>query len=286
MRINRLNELIHRGNVIKGRWKLGPHDTIAYQAARDGDERVNFETELIAFEPGLLVLGVTQKKNRTDFETTLVKLRGHWKSNDKNQLTFEAQRESGKRDILTFQGAWKLNRSHEIVYKLRKTRLKTKTRQTQVLTLKGHWDLTGKNRLVYYVGGESAEALRFRGAFQTQSVLAKKGEIRYQLGAEFRGRKRFKTVVLFGTWKFSRTRELFFEVEYGAGVRKKIHFGGAVLMRPDAKFEVLLTLRGGEPLGVELIFTRNLPKENKQLFVRLKKTAEESALEAGVVLKW
>jgi hypothetical protein len=286
MRVNRLNQLIENGAVVKGRWEFSPQNEVIYRASDHDNEEVRLKAVLIAAEPGLLVLGVTQKKKSLRVETSLFKLSGVWRADLKNQLTFEVEREAGRRDVLTLKGEWKVNEAQAIVYTWEQTRLRTKIKSVSTLVFKGYWDITEKNRLTYYVGGDSAQAFKFRGAFQSRSLLAKAGELRYQLGMEVRGRTRLQTLILFGVWKFSNRLEISFEMESSLGDRKKIVFGGAVLLRPDSKIEVLLTARNQEPLGVELIFTKEFFSGNAQLFIRLKKKAEESAAEAGLTLKW
>lgn len=286
MRINRLNQLIENGRIVKGTWGFNPQNEIVYRSSENGVEEIRVKAALIAAEPGVLLLGVTQKKTSRLVETSLLKLSGVWRADPKNQLTFEVEKEFGRRDILTLRGAWEINETHDIVYTWERTRLKTKTKSVSGLVIKGRWDITEKNRLTYYVGGDSTQVLKFRGTFQSHSLLAKTGEMRYQLGMEARGRTRLQTIVFFGAWKFSRKLELFFEMEYAFGVRAKIFFGGAVLLRPDSKIEVRLTAQNGEPLGVELIFTKDLFAGNAQLFIRLKRRAQESAAEAGMTLRW
>jgi len=286
MRVNRLNQLIDKGTAVKGRWEFSPQNEIVYRSSENGEEEIRVKAELIGAESGSLVLAVTQRKASRIVETSLLKLSGVWRADPKNRLTFEVEKASGGRDILTFQGAWKINETHEIVYRWRRTGLKTKIKSVNELVIKGYWDVTENNRLTYYVGGDSTNALRFRGTFQSPSLLAKTGEIRYQLGFEVRGRTRFQTLTLFGVWKFSRQLHLSFEMEYARGVRKKIVFGGVILLRPDAKIEVLLTAQNGEPLGAELVFTKDFFSGNAQLFLRLKQRAQESAAEAGLTLKW
>jgi len=286
VRISRLNQLIENGMAVKGRWEFGPRNEIVYRSSEKDGEEIRLKAALVAAEPGLLVLGVTQKKTRSLATTTLLKLSGVWRADLKNQLAFEIERAAGRRDTLTFKGMWKINETHDIIYSWEKVSLKTKTKTVNELVIRGTWDITEKNRLTYYVGGDTAQAMRFRGTFQSPSLLAKAGEIRYQVGMEVRGRVRPQNPSLFGVWKFSRRLELSFEMEYALGVRRKIIFGGAVLPRPDSKLEILLTAQNGEPLGAELIISKEFFSGNAQLFLRLEKKAEESAAEAGISLKW
>ncbi len=286
MRINRLNQLIENGKTLKGRWTLGKNHEVLYRGEDETEEEVRLKATLIAAEAGLLVLGLTQKKTDRRIETHLLKLSGIWQADSKNRLTFEIEKESGRRDILTFTGSWEVSKTHEIIYTWETTRLKTKTKILRELAIKGHWDLAEKNRLTYYVGGDSQNALHFRGTFQSRSLLAKDGEIRYQVGVEIRGKRKLQTVVLSGVWKFSHRLSLFFEIEYSDASRRKINFGGTVLLTRNSEIEILLMSKDGEPLGAEVIFTRDFFGKDGRFFVRLKKTLEESAAEAGVALTW
>ena len=81
---------------------------------------------------------------------------------------------------------------------------------TSIVKLSGVWKLnTEKNRLTYSIGGDSNNAFKFRGAFQTTSIYAKKGEIRYQIGVEVAGKR--KSISFGGTYSLEES-----SVEAGA----------------------------------------------------------------------
>jgi len=168
----------------------------------------------------------------------------------------------------------------------KKTRLTTKTKTTQSLVFKGHWDISERHRLTFYVGGKTDSALRFRGTFQTKSIRAKKGEIRYQIGIELRGKKTLKTIILFGKWKLSRDFSLSFEIEYENQKRKAIVFGSTYRLGRGMAIEVKLKARTGKPLGTELLLTKDIFKGDGQLFGRLHHSLEETGAEAGVRIKF
>lgn len=285
------------GKAVKGRWKLDERHRLAYSSG-ESDEEFTLDTSLVAAEPDALVLSVTEKQESGIISTSIIKLSGTWKANDDNQLEFDVTRQFGKTDTLTFKGAWKVGESNELIYTYRKKYLKTKTTELETLTFKGYWDISERHRLTYTIEGSSDASFRFRGAFQTPSVLAKKGELRWQLGMEVdssivqtsRGKRTFKrrkqVVTLFGTWKLSDRLELSFEMEYADGVRHEIRFGAEFTISEGFTVAAKLMSRKGDPVGVEVVLTKEFLEGNAQAFVRLKKTLSESAVEGGVTIPW
>lgn len=126
----------------KGRWRFGPHHDVQY-VSDDLNEEITFQGALVAAEPGALLLSVTKKQADQKVITSIVKLTGAWKLNPKNQITFEIQKESGRKDVLVFEAGWKVNDRHEIIYSWETQRLKRKTKETRELVFKGHY-LSGR----------------------------------------------------------------------------------------------------------------------------------------------
>ena len=225
MKLTRLNELIEDGKKVKGRWVLTPGHELQYKSEGKNEE-IKLKGSLVAAEPDALIFSVTERQNDQRIVTSLVKLSGEWKLNPENQILFEVEKETGRNDTLTLTGGWKVGESHELVYRWEETRLKTKKRQIRTLVFRGFWELSEKNRLTYYLGADSGSALKVRGAFQTHSILAKDGEIRYQIGVEAAARKNAQVIVLFGKWKISRDLGLLFEIEYARHSRIEGHRPG------------------------------------------------------------
>ena len=284
MKLTRFNQLIKDGKAIDGRWQL-THDHEVQYESEGLDEELKFKGSLIAAEPDALVISVTERQSDQKIVTSLVKLRGNWHVNPKNQIIFEVEKESGKNDIFTFRSGWKVNDRNEIIYTYRQENLKTKIKQTQELAFTGYWEISEKNRLTYYIGGDSGSSFRFRGTFQSKSILAKRGEIRYQIGAEVSGKRRVQTVSLFGKWKVSRDLSLDFEMSYQDG-NKIITFGGEYNLGGSRQIAVNLKTEQGAPLGVEVILTQDIFGKDGQFFIRLEKALAETSLEAGVEFKW
>ncbi len=285
-RLTTLNELKRRGRRVQGEWQLDARHRLRYRSD-DEEELISLEASPVAAEAGALVLAVTEKQERGRSVTSLARLKGTWRANAKNKIEFEVERESGRSDVLTFRGTWKVGRSQELCYTWRRKSPGTKAAVLESLTFTGWWDITEKNRLTYTLEGSRDATFRFRGAVQTPSILAKKGAIRYQLGAEaVGGRQKQCVITLFGKWKLSDKLGLNFEMDYADGRRHAIRFGAEFQAAPDLTVAAQLTSTDGDPLGVELVLTRDFLQHQAHGFLRLKRSLRESAVEAGVSLPW
>lgn len=287
MRITKLNDLIVDAETQKGRWKLTDKHELAYRV-RGEDRDITVSQNLIAAESGTLVFAVTEKQNKGT-RTSLLKLAGQWRVGRKNRLVFDVKKAHGKKDSLVLQGTWELGPAHQIVYTYKRespASSKPGPRQIQKLVIKGYWGISARNRLTYYVGASEDAALTFRGSLQTHSILAQKGEIRYQIGIELNGKPAVKTIKLFGKWKISNLAALSFDVAYGNRKYPDITFGAALKGFSGTDIRLNLKTPGGKPLGVEFTMNRTFFGKDNQFFVRLLKSARESAAEAGVRLEW
>ncbi len=284
MKLTKLNQLIDDNQTVKGHWELTPNHEVQYKS-NGKNEEIKFKGSLIAAEPDALVLSVTERQSDQKIVTSTLKLIGTWKANPQNQLVFEVEREQGKKDSLTFKASWKVNNQNEIVYTYEEQESRSKSKTTQELIFQGYWGISEENRLTYFLGADSNSAFRFRGAFQTKSILAKRGEIRYQIGIELQGKPVLQEITLFGKWKLSRDLELSFEVEYEDN-KKAIIFGGEYHLDDQRQIAVSLKSQDGKPLGVEVIFTKDFFDKDGQAFVRFQKSIEESRIEVGGRIKW
>ena len=285
MRLTKLNELIEDGKALKGRWEIGKNHEIQFRSFEKDDE-IRVRGTLMAAEPGALVIAVTEKQSDQRLVTSLWKLSGLWKTSPKNQLIFEAERQSGRKEALTFTGGWRVGEFQELLYTYEVQDLKTRRKEIKLLVFHGVWNIDSKNALTYLLGGGSGSSFRFRGTFQTKNILAKKGEIRYQAGMEISGKRQAQDIVLFGKWKYSDRLGLSFEMEYEAGKKASIAFAGDYALTERRTVSVELKTRTGIPLGVEILLTQDIFGRDGQAFVRLKKSMEESRIEAGFRTKF
>lgn len=286
MRLNRLNQLVLDGRKpVDGTWRLARGNELQYRR-RGGREEVVVSGPLVGASPRGLSFRVEADSLDGDLIGKTLQIHGRWQADDENRLTFLAERRSGRMDVLTLEGGWQVGPSQEILYRVEQEDLKRKRRTVRLLRFSGYWDLDEEKRLTYVLDRGSDSAFRFRGAFQTRSILAKEGAIRYQLGAEVDGRRRARTVTLFGKWKLSRRLELSFEVPYTGGRARGIDFGAELELDGQGNIACRLTTRRGEPLGVEVVFTRSFFKGDGELFARLRRSAEETVVEGGVRVRW
>jgi len=285
VKLTRYNDLTQKGKIVRGSWEINDQHEIRYR--KEGSkEDVTLKARILDVEPSSLLLTVTEKQTNQRIVTSIVKLKGRWQTDAKNRITFEVTRQFGRSDVLTFKGSWKVGKSHEIIYTYKRTHLKTRKKTEHRLVFKGYWDISEKNRLTYLFEGQSNSFFRFRGTFQTKSILAKKGEIRYQVGVEVQGKRRVQRIVLFGKWKLSRKLDLSFEIQYSKGRKRAIVFAGSYQLDEKHRIHVKLKNTEDKGLGVEVVFTRDIFDGQGQAFVRLVKSLQDTRFEGGMQLKW
>ena len=270
---------------MKGRWILTPNHEVAYR--RDGlDEEFFLKAPIIAVEPDLLVIAVTEKQKDQKIVTSLAKLTGTWQLDSTNQIIFQVRREQSQTNTLTFTGAWRVGKNNEVVYSYEQKDLKRKSTETHTFVFNGTWSISKDRQLAYSLGVDSNSRFDFKGAFETGPIYPKKGEIRYRAGIEIKGKTSIQAITLFGQWRLSRDLYLDFDIQYENGQRNTITFGGTYNFDPSHQVTVSLKSKSGEPLGLILIVTQDLFGKDGQAFVRLQRTLEESSIEAGVDFRW
>lgn len=286
MLLNRLNQLVAGGRkVVDGRWNLTRHHRLQYRR-RGGNEQTVLSGPLIGASARGLTFRVEEETLDQDVIGRRLTLRGHWQADSRNRLAFVADGRKGQHTWLTLSGGWEVDRQHALLYRLHARKLATRTTQVRTIRFQGHWDLGKDRRLTYVLDRASDSQFRFRGTFQTPSLLAKQGAIRYQVGVELEGRRRLQTITLFGKWKLSRKLELTLEVPYRGGRVRGMTFGTVFQVGPDGQVSVALTAPGGEPLGVEGVVSRAFLRGRGEAFVRLRASLRQKGLEAGVRFPW
>ncbi|MBI3616484.1 MAG: hypothetical protein HY211_08225 [Candidatus Omnitrophica bacterium] len=285
MRLTKLNDLVRGREIIDGTWVLGKNHEIRYRR-RDGEQEVALKGTLIAAEENALVIQAAERSTDDEILSRTLTLQGRWQADPQNRLTFLVERRSDRQDRLTFSGGWEIGESNEIVYRYEQLQLKTRQRAIQTLSFRGAWDIDDAHQLTYVLDRGSDSAFRFRGTFQTPTVLAKEGAIRYQLGIELEGRRHLQTITLFGKWKLSRDLSLDFEIPYADGSARAITLGATYRINAEDSIQAQLTARNGEPLGMELLFTRDFLKGQGEAFLRLRNSLEEKAVEGGLRFRW
>lgn len=291
MRLNKLNQLILGNELIDGTWRLTPRHEVQYRRRKENarspvEEELILTGDLISAEETGLVISVWERRTGGELASRFVTLKGRWEADSSNRLNFLIERQSGREDRLTFSGGWEVGEKNEILYRYDQLDLKTKRRRVSTLTFRGYWDLDRDRQLTYVLDRDSDSAFRFRGAFQTVSVLAKEGTLRYQMGVELKGKERLQTIALFGKWKLSRNLGLEFEVPYQDGLKRAIAFGATYSTDSGGFILAKLTAQKGKPVGLEVLLTQEFLRGQGEAFVRLRKSLEETAVEGGVRVRW
>ena len=285
--LNDLNDLVKDGLPLKGAWKLDDRHQLTYRADGDGLS-AGYEASLVAAEPDALVvlLNATEKGGRVT--TRLARLSGRWQANDKNQIEFMVERQTTQtQDTLTFTGHWQAGPHNELTYTWKQTTGLAGAGPVteQRLVFKGYWDITEKNRLSYLFETDCQSAFHFRGTLQSTGLGADEGKIRFELGVEAEGRERcLQTLTLTGRWLLTDELTLNFEMQYENGASRTIRFGAQYALKHDVGISAQLLSRTGQPLGLEVAITKDLPGSQAQLFLRLRKSLGESAVEAGITI--
>ncbi len=291
MRLTRLNQLILGNELVEGNWQITPNHEIQYRRKRRTlhsplEEEIALKGNLVAAEETGLTLQAWERREGEELISRLLTLRGRWEADARNRLSFLVERQSDRTDRLTLAAGWEVGPSHELLYRTTRRHLKTKERDLHTLTFRGYWDVTEANRLTYVLDRDSDSAFRFRGTFQSRALQAKAGRIRFQIGVQAEGRRRVQTVTLFGKWKLSHDLSLEFEVPYGDGAVQGIGFGASFELGARGTITGRLLARRGQPLGVELLFTRPFLKGQGEAFARLRRNLDENVAEAGLRVRW
>ena len=277
-RLTSLDQLLDAGTRVDGAWELTSRHQVRYRR-RGAEETAVVTADLVAAEPTGLTIQITQSQLDGDVAGRTVTLRGRWQADARNRLTFIVERGGGQSDQLTFTGGWQIGPQQELRYRVERD-------GAQTLTFAGYWDVDAERRLTYILDAGTDSTFRFRGAFQTASILAKSGELRYQLGVEATRGRRSQTIALFGTWKVSRDLRVTFEIPYADGRARAMVFEAAYALGPDRTITATLTSRAGGPLGLEVVFAQSFFKGDGEAFVRLRRSLEETAVEGGIRFRW
>ena len=285
---NRLIYLFNEPDVWRRKYGLGPE--VRFEGKWRIDNECNLELALGRKEEGPASLGSLKLKSKIislDNDTLtfevhsrdrggnshirLIKLSGGWQADECNRLTFTVQKKTP--DVLTFEGAWQVNKNQQITYEYEKTGLKSGAKAVQTLVFTGFWNISEKNRLTYILSDSSRSRFDFRVQAGSPSMYPQTGKIKYLLGAGVRQevRPRAKVVYLYGAWKFSRSGGLSFEMDYGQGQIRVIEFGAQVRLNKQDEIVFALANKKEDPLGISVTFTHQFLKSSgAEAFLRLK----------------
>lgn len=279
--------------VVDGKWSL-LGDNILKLSLSSSDpllsgKTIIFKGEVISHSASGLTFRVRHSDALSGEKSRTIELKGVWALDNLNRLTFRVSKADGKYDTLSFNGAWNIGANNELSYRVAKTHLKTKVKVEKALVFRGHWDLY-RTRIVYSLEGDGNSFFSFKAAIQSKSLMAKKGEIRYQLGAGTvsffeRSGKVSRTVAIYGIWKLSHDLKVSFEVKCPGSEKREINFGIEKMFAENRKITVALKDRKGETLGLDVTFTKVFSTD-AEFFASIGVNASECRILGGIRMRF
>jgi len=271
---------------FKGKWSLTPDHNLKFSLLESRTQMLGnnlvLTGNIISVKSSELLFSVIARGKDSSYRMRILKLSGHWQAARGNRLKFLIQRYRQPNDALLFQGAWDIGQNYEIIYKYKKTELKTKIRTDNEFTLAGIWDIFAKKQLKFLVNGDTESTLNFKAELQTPIIYAKKGEIRYSVGIGVNTQNRIvKKITYSGKWRINRDLSLDFKMKYKSGRVRWNHFKADYSIDSKNKISVVLKNNDDKNIGIEVIFTKKF-FEDAETFVRWRDSVDERAIEAGV----
>ncbi len=278
--------------VFKGNWQLNPnHDlelVLNKTRSQADEERLTLKGNIISVEKNKLAFEIISQGGRIDpaLQTfRILKLIGTWQADEDNRLAFLVEKRVLP-DELIFKLDWQINKNQQIEYTYEKTDLVKKTKTNQVLTFEGFWKIDSRHKLVYILSKTLNSAFDFRAQLESPSIYPQDRSIKYRLGIGLRQPEGgiSKIAILYGEWKLNRSLGLVFRMEYGNGNVQETEFGAQVTFKRN-KFLFSLQDERGKPLGITLTYSFSLLNSlEPQAFIRLKSFQKELGVEAGLTI--
>ena len=282
-------EAIPEAVLLDGTWRLTPAHQLAltlHETGRQERTTLYLKGAIVQAEANALTLALHRTEGGDLAAAQRLALLGRWSADPRNRLSFLVEKADGSEDRLVLQGGWQVGPHHEMLYRYRQVQPGGSGTDEHILSFEGAWEVTRADRLVYRLSGSSNSAFEFRAALQSPALQAGEGRIVYQVGIGLSaGKTQQQRVALFGTWKLNRDLSVSFEIPYADGRVQAIRFEGAASLTARDRIAVALSPSRRDPLGLTVIFTRQLvPDAN--LFLRLQKSAEEQSVIGGVQVRF
>ena len=274
--------------ALDGTWKLtGGHElALALHESKDRhSQTLTLKGALVQAEANGLVFALRQDADDAIFSQRLT-LSGRWAADAQNRLTFLVEKAQGAQDRLTLQGGWEVGPHHELFYRYRQLINRRRFSEERALIFDGSWDIARNGRLVYRLLGTDTSMFEFRASLQSSSIRAAEGRIAYQAGIGLsQGRSQKQRVVLFGAWKINRDLSVSLEIPYAEGRVGSLRCETAAALNRRDSVTVALANDRRQKLGIAVTFTRKL-NQDANLFLRLKRSSEESSVLGGVQVRF
>ena len=273
---------------LKGTWSLTKEHqlrlTLDKLRRETFGDQLTLQGEILDVRRNSLLFAVSTRTKDNLPSAYILELAGSWQADEHNRLYFRVNKEHGKFDSLIFDGAWQINENYQLAYSYKKERLLRKSKEIHTLIFKGYWDFMDKARISYMLVRDSLSGFNFNAGLG----IFKDNYIKYELGIGLSRNKNplKRTITFFGKWKVKKNIGLIFEVRKDEKRIQEFIFGAEAKLTDKDMVSFNLRNRLNKEIGAELEFSRNVFKGDGQLFLRLLKSREESAILAGAGWRW
>ena len=272
---------------FKGNWRLNSEYNLELHLSKASQQFkgdvLSLRGKILRLEGEGLVFQIKNRNRRGVNKLSLLKFSGVWLTDKFNRINFKLKKSKGA-NTLIFENTWSLNKNQQVIYRYKKTDLKTKRKVKNSLIFTGFWQIPCARRLVYNLSGSSRSHFELRAHFQTANIYPKRGAIKFRIGAGMKKNLGAPEVIaLYGAWKFSRKLGVYFEMNYGQDQIKRLVFNAQVNLTHKDKVIFKLTDKKAKSIGISLAFShRFLSKLDAQWLLRLKRNAREKGVETKV----
>ncbi len=271
---------------LEGSWSLDKDRDVVFTLDRHAGSKTVLKGKLVKADAHHVYFSLAAHDKEGRASLYMLRLQGTWKADKDSRLIFYVQREGDTRDELIFGASWEINKNNQIVYRYTTSAGSAKRKMTKMLTLEGYWDLSSRHRISYILDARGRSRFDFSPVSGASVSIAGKTGLCYELGTRIAHSPRTKkTITLFGSFKPAEGASVFFEVPYGARVRRSVRFGATVTSRTRTTVALALKNTRGEPLGIEVSFVKR-PSAGKEIFLHFERSAKERLAEIGARVKW
>lgn len=266
---------------FRGKWWLSKEHNLI-MVLDDSADTLNLRGKIAQPKGDVFTFWLRSRKRGESSEVSFIKLAGIWRADKINRLTFEVT-ESQARGTLTLRGIWDINKNNQLVYRYQQL----KTKDKNELIFRGIWDILEKNKIGYAIERGEKSRFDFRAYLQTPNLYPARGKIKYRIGVGLVHKRQERVLVLSGSWRFSRTGGIEYEVDYKDGRVQRMRFKATVNLPGRDRVEFSLENRQGQPLGITVTFTkRSLSLRDWEFFLRARKKGRETYLGGGLKLQF
>ena len=276
--------------ALKGEWSLTDGHELRLTLNKAGrntfGDQITLQGQILDVTKDSLIFSITTRTDTGGELTYGLTLQGWWRADEKNRLSFYMRRENGAHNILIFNGAWEIDKDHQIIYQYERSVLVKKEREIHTLIFKGHWDIRKKLRVSYLLDANSHSAFDFSSSV---GILAE-DYIKYEVSvgvAQDAPEPVIRTIVLSGEWRLKKDVGLVFEIEYAGGQIC------AILFSADAELTgantILFKLKdsvNNNDLGMTLELSHKLLTGDGEMFLRALASRRELACYAGAAWRF